>query len=160
MRKHNVTVADIKFFVNFKTESICVDKTENAGRTLAGNNGTNLFARAACFKSSLFKKKNKLGDFIIRNALNFNGHTSCHGNLGRAEFVRRLGNGSLLVGCYLTVFGYNSDIEDILKPFVTKTAECLDRRNLRCGQLVFFRLNSNKLKSLFFIHYDIPFQEK
>ena len=82
VRKHNITVTDIKPFVDFKAERICVDKTENAGRTLTGNNGTNLCARAARFKSSVLQEKDQFGDFIIGNALNFNCQTACHGNLG------------------------------------------------------------------------------
>ena len=61
VRKLDVAHTDIEFIVNDLCDSLSVDISENAGRALAGGDGTDLCARAAEIKSALGKESLGIG---------------------------------------------------------------------------------------------------
>ena len=126
MRQNGVVITHIKSLVNFERKTECVDQTKNAGSALAGYNGADLGACATCFKTVLFEKFYKIGDIVIRYALNFDCKAGCHGNFGRAEAFGCLGYGFGLCGGYFAVARYHAYVEYVGIAFVAKTTESFD----------------------------------
>ena len=112
-----------------------IHKTVLAGSPLAGDHGTHQRARSSGLQIVLRQKRDDRIDIFIGNTLNFHGQPGSHGDLPAAEALRRLRDGTMLLGCNLSVLGDHPDIEHIPVPFILKAAQPLHPLDLLRGQL-------------------------
>ena len=122
-------ITEIKTLVNFFAEPKGINQTVLAGRTLAGNNGTDKGACSAGQKPVFVEIFDELGDVGIVNTLNFQGQSGSHRNFAASELFRSLSNDVLFRCGNFTVFGNDTHIENIRITLVLQAAQALHSFN-------------------------------